>query len=83
MIWLKITSYNELKYSGKYTHSMLGLPDTYTHHLVLCSQALYIAIRVETGLGHLGHDLSMSNRFHPLYKICRSDQDSALDHMSQ
>ena len=56
--------------------------NTYTHHLVLCLQALYIAIRVETGLGHLGHDLSRSSRFHPLYKICRSDQDSALDHMS-
>ena len=43
MIWLKITSYNELKYSGKYTHSMLGLPDTYTHHLMLCPEALCIA----------------------------------------
>ena len=39
--------------------------------------------RVETGLGHLGqlcHILSRSSRSDPVYKISRSDLDSAMNH---
>ena len=43
--------------------------------------------RVETGSGHLGypgqpgHVLSGSSGSYPIYKISRSDLDSALDHL--
>ena len=46
-----------------------------------------VQIRVETGSGYpgyqgqLGHVLSGSSRFDPVYKISGSDSDSALDHV--
>ena len=48
---------------------------------------LSVQSRVETGLdylgnpGHPGHVFSGSSGSDPLYKISRSDQDSALDHL--
>ena len=41
---------------------------------------LHVFSGVETGLGQLGHLLSRSTRSDLLYKISRSDLDSALDH---
>ena len=51
------------------------------------AQLLVISIRVETGLDHPGypgqpsHFLSGSSGSDPVYKISRSDPDSAMDHV--
>ena len=55
--------------------------DVHSASRLLFTTVLYIA-RVETGSGHLGcPGFSGSNESGPLYKICRSDLDSALDHV--
>ena len=41
----------------------------------------YIGTTVETRLGHPGHILSGLSGSDQLYKISRSDPDSALDHV--
>ena len=38
-------------------------------------------IRVETGSGHPGHILSWSSKSGPVYKMSKSDLDSALDYV--
>ena len=40
-------------------------------------------LRVKTGSSHLGHVLSGSSGFTPVYRISGSDLDSALDHVRQ